>query len=1716
MAWTYDEEEQLYTVAFEELDDLLKSLPENTKETPYWLNITGLTNDVMLGAYTAIEGTLQYILLQNKTKYIALNEKTGSVTATSEHSTFRKCSNLIAIKGDFKTLINTSNMFEDCSSLKSVDLSGFCNITGAVSMFLNCSSLISIDVSALTKITSIMGMFNGCRNLTTVENATFSEATDATAMFQGCTSLTFVDTSVFKNVTDASNMFFYCRKLKSIDFSAFSNATKVKNMFEGCDSISTSIVTENPNQAKVQIERLYSLDSGLSISPEDFTYNFKEGLNTVPFEDLEGSLQIVPENTTDTPYELNVTGLTATVMTGDYTAKAGTIQYALQQNPTKYVALNELEGSVTSDSVYYAFFNCYNLISIKGDFTSVTDASSLFACCISLTTIDTSAFTNVTNAEYMFYECTSLTTIDTSAFKNVTNAERMFSGCSSLVTIDTTGFSNVTNAEYMFAECTSLTTIDTSAFSNIINVEWMFYNCTSLTTIDTSAFSNITNTSNMFGKCKSLKTIDTSVFKNVTVASDMFAECTSLVTIDTTAFTNVTEAIGMFYECSSLKTIDTSAFKNVTNASFLFYNCNSLTTIVSENPGQAKIQASRLYSLSSTAFPKDPTEYNYSFKEGLNTVPFEDLDACLKAVPENTTDTPYELNVTGLTTDVMVNAITSKTIGYVLRQNSTKYIALNELEGSVTSDSGYYTFSSCRNIISVKGDFTSVTNASYMFDGCSVTTIDTAAFNNLTYAGSMFSRCSSLTTIDATAFNNVTNTEYMFNDCTSLTTIDTSTFTKVTNARFMFYNCRSLTTIDTSAFTNVTNAGFMFESCFSLKTIDTSAFSNVTDARSMFARCPLKTIDTTAFSNVTKASGMFYGCELITIDTSAFSNVTEARSMFYRCRSLKTIDTSGFSNVTDAEYMFYECELLASIDTSDFTNVTNAHEMFYGCTSLTSIYTSGLSNVTSASGMFDKCSSLISADISTLYNVTYTTGIFNNCTKLKEVNLGIVIPQSTDSSFFSGCTSLNKLITMKPQALRTALSSMTLPVPLSNITISHYAEVDFPDLQTLLSKSEACDKTDPAVLVINDIPLWQDPAVEGTLPYILNQYEVCADLSLNTIETDQLAGLFRNCYKLVKSPKITGTATSGANAFDRCTNLVEIADTRELQLENIDYMYNECSSLKEADLSYFPDAKSAKFVFALNSSLTRLYNLDKMRIGNLDQAFAYNPKLETVEGDFANCEDEVNLFGTFWNGKTLKNIHLTIPSECTNINFLFYECSLINNNCFDLSKFKGNQMYNAFYNCKNLTELPDIPETVKNISACFVGTGLTSITIPDTVEDISLTFQSCTSLKTVRNLHSKLKNATTAFYNCTSLENVYDFNLDLNECNSYNMFSSCTSLKNIYYTPETPKESKWRFIRVKRVALEKYSQVDIYSSSGALERTLKWSDGASDNTIPNNIESIKLFNRLDELILTQPSKLTDEAVEQLFKFRSQFGDLSTGNYLDATKKNFVMKVSEDTNVIQNVVSMDTTLVLTDKDFEDIFGVQDWEKEENKYNVYDSLYPIGSLYWTEDKNLNPNDKFYGTWVRIKDKFIWAGGDNATLGATGGSKKISVDNLPSHDHDFTTGIQSANEKFSWTGSHNHAQNIGGEDNDNWGESVRGQGVEISAKGTGSYSSYDATGYESHGSKHWGKGWRVKTDNTSITVSGTATGNHTHSGTTKKTGSGTDYMPPYETAYCWKRIA
>ena len=190
------------------------------------------------------------------------NLKTDNVT--NMKWMFHGCSSLTSLDlTGFNTenVTNMACMFDYCFKLTSLDLTGFNteNVTSMFDMFGSCTSLTSLDLTGFKteNVTDMFGMFVNCRKLTSLDLTGFKteNVTNMSAMFWGCSGLTSLDLTGFKtdNVMFINNMFWGCSDLTTLDLSGFKteNVLYMKGLFSGCSCLKTIYVGDGWSTAKV-------------------------------------------------------------------------------------------------------------------------------------------------------------------------------------------------------------------------------------------------------------------------------------------------------------------------------------------------------------------------------------------------------------------------------------------------------------------------------------------------------------------------------------------------------------------------------------------------------------------------------------------------------------------------------------------------------------------------------------------------------------------------------------------------------------------------------------------------------------------------------------------------------------------------------------------------------------------------------------------------------------------------------------------------------------------------------------------------------------------------------------------------------------------------------------------------------------------------------------------------------------------------------------------------------------------------------------------------------------------------------------------------------------------------------------------------------------------------------------------------------------------------
>ena len=515
-------------------------------------------------------------------KKVVIDDSFIAYAPSSTSKWFANCTALETVEGleniNSKTLLSSSFMFYDCSSLTSI--SGF-NFSGlwlenTSYMFAGCSKLASLDVSGISAIwvTDMSNMFAGCSNLTSLDlsKSDVQSVTNMSRMFAGCSNIKTIvikDSSAkifgVDKVTDMSEMFKGCAKLETIHCVDTWTCDNSTDMFAGCTSLKGAVAYDptktdasmaNPETGYFYAAKAYVVEDGDVLTFYYDNQRSKRSGTTYGIIDTRSDNSSVP-------------------------AWAGT-----NENPNTQTAKVVFDNSFQNYYPRYTdcwFRDCKNLTTIEG-----------------IKNLNTS---KTYSMKHMFNGCKALTSLDVSNFdtSNVKDMNSMFFNCNALTALDLSNFdtSKVTDMYRMFSECNALTALDLSNFdtSNVVVMSSMFNGCYSLATLDVSSFdtSNVTHMNQMFTNCRALTSLDLSNFNTnkVTEMNSMFKSCYSLTTLNLMNFTprNDTNFTEMFYDCENLETIYCNyAWYSGCVSENMFKGCTSLKGAVEFDP--TKIDAS--------------------------------------------------------------------------------------------------------------------------------------------------------------------------------------------------------------------------------------------------------------------------------------------------------------------------------------------------------------------------------------------------------------------------------------------------------------------------------------------------------------------------------------------------------------------------------------------------------------------------------------------------------------------------------------------------------------------------------------------------------------------------------------------------------------------------------------------------------------------------------------------------------------------------------------------------------------------------------------------------------------------------------------------------------------------------------------------------------------------------------------------------------------------
>ena len=641
----------------------------------------------------------------------------------------------------------------------------------------------------------------------------------------------------------------------------------------------------------------------------------------VAIEDLDTWLGNQPENTVDTPYEIEITGITQ--------YNKSSIRQSLYHNSNKFVDLSFTTIPNVAVDMSDFFDVCSSLVYSPAFSFGVEDLYGCFRDCTNLKEPPVIP-SSVTDIGSCFQGCSSLTVAPVIP-ENVTSVFQTFMECTSIQNAPTIP-SGVTDMEGTFRECTSLISAPNIP-SGVTVLKHTFYNCSALTTPPVLP-SGITNLYHTFQKCSSL--INAPVIPDtVTKMEYTFANCTSLVNAPVIP-NNVNTMDVTFSKCTSL------AYKAILPSS-IPASADCYISVTQTRWGGSTSQIDTWVASQTSEFEvleiEADSENNYYEPTGREVygVDISNLDTWLSEHDANTVDTPYEIKVLGYIPSVNDD----RPLGTALRNNSTKFVDLSYSDFSNYSEPNAFRFifDRCVSLVKSCNLPNGITDISAAFSSCSNLKESPNIPNTVTVMQNTFFGCSKLTETPVLP-NGVLDIATTFHSCTSLKKV-TNIPNTVQNMNGSFENCSSLVSVPDLP-NSLANLGYAlngtFTNCISLKTAPYIPASNEKQMYGTFSGCTNLRFIPSIPNNITNMDSVFVNCKNLMAAPIIPNSVKYMPSTFVRCSKLTSgkgvteigvhilsnnAEIKGWANTVEDSYngdIFYYPNMSSAIIAHTYTN----------------------------------------------------------------------------------------------------------------------------------------------------------------------------------------------------------------------------------------------------------------------------------------------------------------------------------------------------------------------------------------------------------------------------------------------------------------------------------------------------------------------------------------------------------------------------------------------------------------------------------------------------------------------------------------------------------------------------------------------------------------------------------------------------------------------------
>ena len=1089
----------------------------------------------------------------------------------------------------------------------------------------------------------------------------------------------------------------------------------------------------------------------------------EKNLNPEAIKALAAEMHIDYDNDEDLGKYIQVVDtLPDSPSTKDVSANNDGSYLAWWDEETSTIKLYSESGDVilNSDSDYM-FFNCDNLATLdvsKWDTSQVTNMQSMFANCISLTTIDFGSNWNtskVTNMSDMFSGCINLTTLDVSKLdtSKVTSMDAMFYRCWNLKTLDVSGLdtSQVTNMKCMFFGCNSLTTMDLSGWdtSQVMDMSSMFESCSHLTTIYIGEGWNTdkaANSSNMFRGCSKLPHFNSSIVDKTN------ANAGPLGYMSKRPLHYLPDTVFVLSGTSDYGTPVNMVVTSNKNGRMSLKNIEKGTytlTEVSPTDGYIKNSVKYTVTVTDSGASVTPDNADYYYETADQKVLFNEPYHAFTIQKASSTDSTIgvagaEFLLSGVS-DYGTEVSQAQTTG------STGIATFDHLEAgnyllTETKAPEHYALDPISRVVSIN-KYGTVKIDGLSKEGSSFVWTDIRnADGTVTITKKWNDTLTGTNAAGRTLPSIVISTQRTIPDAVTVTyyagdgyfgTDQNNKINRVTYSEVVDLNGNVLSAfVSKGQEMTPSLSGKVFDALY----LDSAFTKKAPDSIADYIKANPNVHEVNLYAKYkdasTLATGQKFNEAIKTLAAGESKGYTDDDALIQSVQVVNTrpsdgVTTKDVSANNDGSYLVWWDAGTHTIklysESGDVILNPDSRHMFFNCTELTTMGVSGwdTSKVTNMSGMFTGCNNLKSLDVSKWNTdmVTNMFGMFQNCSSLTTLDLsGWDTSQVTSMvNIFQNCSSLTTLDVSKWDTSKVTNMSGTF---------------------------NGCNE-----LTTLDVSKWDTSHVTN-MGYMFTGCKKLTALDVSKWDTDMVTnmfGMFQNCSSLTTldvSKWNTSQVTSMYGMFEACSSLatLDVSGWNTSNVTNMSYMFSKCSKLTSLDVSKWNTSRVTRMdlMFSKCSKLTPL-----------DVSKWNTSRVTRMDLMFSNCGSLTTLDVSNWD-----------TSSATNMSFMFYGCknlTTLNVSGFDTSQVTN--MSNMFYNCSNLTTL--------DVSKWNTGS----------VTNMSCMFQWCRALFALDVSKWDTSQVTDMHYmfsNCTNLTTIYigsGWNTD-NVTSSDDMFDNCTKLSN--------------------------------------------------------------------------------------------------------------------------------------------------------------------------------------------------------------------------------------------------------------------------------------------------------------------------------------------------